>query len=284
MAASWTSCAEFVDEPCRIYKELYYTKDLGENWTYMTNYVFDFEWGQSTIAHSEGVDIPDERIFVTRDATSKTHQAFSKRMNWSLAVDLYYSDDFYDSATMALEQGNTIIKTPQYMFISCAHGDQTRVKIYSSTYRSGFKNLKAVRLPQEAAATTTFTLMDTSEKQVFLFLENKGLSTPFGSVYISDESGRAFALSLDNVIKGTAVDFERVTSLDGTFIANKYSPNMMTQMMKNGGARHGSMDDWADNELEWDEADIIAEEARKAAHTRMGGRGGMNSKQRETED
>jgi photosystem II stability/assembly factor-like uncharacterized protein len=53
LAASWTSCAEFIDEPCRIYKELYYTKDLGENWNYMTNYVFDFEWGQSpeAIAH-----------------------------------------------------------------------------------------------------------------------------------------------------------------------------------------------------------------------------------------
>jgi len=47
LAASWTTCAEFEDEPCRIYKELYYTKDVGEEWNYITNYVFDFEWGQS---------------------------------------------------------------------------------------------------------------------------------------------------------------------------------------------------------------------------------------------
>jgi len=50
LAAAWTSCAEFEDEPCRIYKELYYTKNMGEDWEYMTNYVFDFEWGQSTTA------------------------------------------------------------------------------------------------------------------------------------------------------------------------------------------------------------------------------------------
>ena len=50
LAASWTSCAEFVDEPCRIYKELYFTKDVGEEWNYVTNYVFDFEWGQSALA------------------------------------------------------------------------------------------------------------------------------------------------------------------------------------------------------------------------------------------
>jgi hypothetical protein len=110
------------------------------------------------------------------------------------------------------------------MFISCSNDDMVRVNIYSSTFRSGFTNLKKARMPAGAQLTTTFTLMDTSEQQVFLFLENHGLSTPFGSVYISDANGRSFSLSLENVIKGNAVDFERVTSLDGTFIANKYSP------------------------------------------------------------
>ena len=34
------------------------------------------------------------------------------------------------------------------------------------------------------------------------------------------------------MIKGNAVDFERVTSLDGTFIANKYSPNISDNIPK----------------------------------------------------
>ena len=29
LAATWTDCAEFGDDPCKIYKELYVTKDLG---------------------------------------------------------------------------------------------------------------------------------------------------------------------------------------------------------------------------------------------------------------
>jgi hypothetical protein len=73
LAASWTSCAEFSDEPCRIYKELYVTKDMGEEWTYMTNYVYDFEWGTSQHALNNGVKIPAERVFVTRDADGKGH-------------------------------------------------------------------------------------------------------------------------------------------------------------------------------------------------------------------
>ncbi len=121
---------------------------------------------------------------------------------------------------------------------------------------------------------------------MFLFLENKGLNTPFGSVFISDENGRSFALSLENVIKGSAVDFERVTSLDGTFIANKYSPNMITRMNRGYGDHYGHMDDWSDEDesQNWTEADMIAEEARQASNSRMGGRANMNAKQHETED
>lgn len=73
VGGSWTSCAEFDDEPCKIYKELYFTKDLGQQWTYLTNYVFDFEWGTSKHALDNGIQIPDERLFVTRDAEGKGH-------------------------------------------------------------------------------------------------------------------------------------------------------------------------------------------------------------------
>ena len=265
---------------------MYYTKDIGENWTYLTNYVFDFEWGQSPVAVENSFHIPDERIWVTRDSTNKKHQNTSRKLSWSVDIDLFYSDDFFDSSTMALSQGNTIIKTPQYMFVSCSNEDMIRVNIFSSTWRSGFTNLKKARLPAEAQMTTTFTLMDTSENQVFLFLENKGLNTPFGSVFISDENGRSFALSLENVIKGSAVDFERVTSLDGTFIANKYSPNMITRMHRGYHDNYGHMDDWSDEDesQNWTEADMIAEEARHAGNSRMGNRGNMNSKQHDTED
>lgn len=71
LAASWTNCAEFGDEPCHIYKELYYTKDMGENWNYMTNYVFDFEWGATSMDTTKS--IPDERVFITKDPTNKGH-------------------------------------------------------------------------------------------------------------------------------------------------------------------------------------------------------------------
>lgn len=53
------------------------------------------------------------------------------------------SDDYFKTTPIeALKSGNTIIKTPEYMFVSCSFSDQLRVKVYSSTFRSGFMNLK----------------------------------------------------------------------------------------------------------------------------------------------
>jgi hypothetical protein len=50
LAATWTDCSEFGDEPCKIYKELYVTKDLGQSWQFMKEYVYDFAWGTTIYA------------------------------------------------------------------------------------------------------------------------------------------------------------------------------------------------------------------------------------------
>jgi hypothetical protein len=222
LAASWTICQDYKDENCKVFKELYFTMNLGGEWRYLTNYVFDFEWGQSKHAVQRGIEIPDERIFVTRDNTAKTHQIYSKRLRWSSKINLEYSDNFFASSDIILYQGNTIIKTPQFMFVAVSYSEQ-RIKIYSANYESGFIGLKQARLPRDAEISNTFTLMDTSEEQVFLFIDNRILGTPFGNLYISDEKGRTFTLSMSNVVRMNGVDFEKISSLDGTFIANRYN-------------------------------------------------------------
>ena len=73
LGSSWTACSEFKDEPCKIYKELLITKNIGEEWNFVNNYVFDFEWGQSAYAKNKGVFIPDECIFITRDPDASGH-------------------------------------------------------------------------------------------------------------------------------------------------------------------------------------------------------------------
>ena len=44
-----------------------------------------------------------------------------------------------------------------------------------------------------------------------------------GNVYISDGTGKYYSLSMDNVIRGTEyIDFEKINSLNGVFVTNKY--------------------------------------------------------------
>ena len=126
LAASWTACEDFVDEPCRIYKELYVTKDLGTKWTYLTNYVFDFEWGETSytadLRKQKDMmrEFPEERIFLTREPINGDHQTRAgTRGKWSSVVNLYMSDDLFKTKEkMILERGNTIVKTQKYMFVT----------------------------------------------------------------------------------------------------------------------------------------------------------------------
>lgn len=56
-----------------------------------------------------------------------------------------------------------------------------------------------------------------------MFVQNHGPNTPLGSIFVSDGSGRYYSLSLENVLKGLSlVDFEKINSLEGVFIANRY--------------------------------------------------------------
>lgn len=101
--------------------------------------------------------------------------------------------------------------------------------------------------------SNTFTLMDTSESQVFLFIENYGLESPFGNLYISDEKGTTFTLSMSKVIKGTAVDFEKISALDGTFMINRYNNDVGNSKLKS-----------KQQVKEFDESDLISYESKKS--------------------
>jgi hypothetical protein len=52
---------------------------------------------------------------------------------------LYFSDDFFNTKKMALNNGNSIIKTEYYMFIAKATKKEM-VEIYVSTALHGFLN------------------------------------------------------------------------------------------------------------------------------------------------
>jgi len=196
LAASWTNCdkgLEEGDEKCKIFKELYYTEDLGTKWKYLTNYVFNFEWGVTKKALEFGAHIPHDRIWITRESNETAHLDHQNmeagvRGTWGPSVNLYMSDDiFATTPKVMLESANTIMKTDSYMFFSVSSPTGNVVKMHTSSYKSGFTHILESQLPDgEVNFGHSFTIIDSSEDTVFMFLENHGFNSPFGSLYISD--------------------------------------------------------------------------------------------------
>jgi len=130
-------------------------------------------------------------------------------------------------------------------------------------------------MPKNYHITDHFTVMDTSEKSVFLYVSDDSVADPVGNLFISDGLGYRFSHSLENIIKGGgAVDFETVESLDGTFIANRYDVNHGVKTLGN--------DKMAGELREITEDDISNEEENVAERSRMSTSGSMNHKQSQT--
>ena len=70
---------------------------------------------------------------------------------------------------------------------------------------------------------------------------------------------------MSNVIKGTSVDFEKVSSLDGTYIINRYNKNDENTFLK---PKRSEI-------REFEEDDIISEEVKK--ERLIGPRGGSQN-------
>lgn len=126
---------------------------------------------------------------------------------------------------MALDSGNSIIMTNHYMFVAKAVSSNT-VKIHTSRAEAGFLEFRQARMPLNYHITDHFTVLDTNEKSVFLFVSDNSVENPVGNLFVSDGLGYRFTHSLENIIKGGhAVDFEACESMEGTFLANRYDVN-----------------------------------------------------------
>lgn len=139
LVASWTTCSEFMEEPCRIFKELYATHDLGKSYIRLKDYVYDFSWGYTNSIAEKGLQskMPKERIFLTHDPTAKGHQNESNKV-WNHEVHLYYSDNYFKTQAVVVEGGNSLIKTDGYMYVAKAHKDSESIQIFVSLIETGF--------------------------------------------------------------------------------------------------------------------------------------------------
>lgn len=159
--------------------------------------------------------------------------------------------------------------TNHYMFVAKAVSPHT-VQIYVSRAEAGFLEFRQARMPLNYHITDHFTVLDTNEKSIFLFVSDNNVENPVGNLFVSDGLGYRFTHSLENIIKGGhAVDFEACESMEGTFIANRYDAN------------HGNKGNVQNegNLRQITEDDILLKMHEKDEHSRMSNSGTSNKKQ-----
>ena len=152
------------------------------------------------------------------------------------------------------------------------------VEIYVSNVLHGFLNFERTRLPTEAVTSKTFTVMDTSEETVFLHIQNHGPETPLGDIFVSDGAGKFYSMSIENVVRGQElVDFEKVNSLEGVFIANKFEDDTsraQKSIMGKPSTKGGK---------EFTQADIEAQTFQQSKMS-QGNNRNINKKQKQTQE
>jgi len=231
LAAAWTLCEDFDGEPCKKYKEVFVTRDLGETWTLLEDYVFQFSWAYVNDPTSE---VPKERILITHDPTHKGHQ---KLHGWSEKLQVSYSDDFFKSAKVLAKSGNKFLLTSYFLFVVIAPNDGAEgVSLSVADPTDKTYILRSVNLPIKKLLEHSYTILDTSEHSVFLHVNHDGDQSRFGNIYVSDSKGLNYSLSLKANVRDVSgqCDFERLQGLDGIYLANIYEKQALATFQKRG--------------------------------------------------
>eukprot|EP00931_Biecheleriopsis_adriatica_P073112 TRINITY_DN47467_c0_g1_i1.p1 TRINITY_DN47467_c0_g1~~TRINITY_DN47467_c0_g1_i1.p1 ORF type:complete len:878 (+),score=188.59 TRINITY_DN47467_c0_g1_i1:85-2718(+) len=197
------------DGPCN--HILYISKDLGKTFTQVQSYVVQFSWGHKS--HGQ-----EDRIFFTHFRKKTGDQP--KLYIWSKDVDFSYLDPGQRRPTTLVEMGNKFLVSNNFIFVAKVK-DHTKQTVNLMVSADGGRSFNAAQLPTDIDEKS-YTVLDTSEGLVMLHVNHGSREAGLGNLYISDDKGYRFALSLPNNVRGPQGDceFDKVLSLEGVYMAN----------------------------------------------------------------
>ena len=242
LASSWTKCSDFNQAPCKKYKGVFLTQDLGKSWKLLSDYVVQYSWAWEGLSNSARRFVPLERVYLTRDSKAAGDQSMA---GWSYNVDLYKSDDFFASSEIAVPQGNKFLIGDRYILVAQAIGEGSQEVQLLVASDKNFDLFYRAELPVKRIPEHSYTLLDTSESTVFLQVNHYGPNSKYGNIYVSDFSGRRFSVSLlHNVRDATGYcDFDKVYGLEGIYIANYYDRAYSNSDMEDSPKKKGKSKD-----------------------------------------
>lgn len=223
LAVSWAKCSDVSEVDCSKTRVLYLTKDLGSTWSPILDFVVQFAWGHDGLNDKITKNLPIERIYVTRN----NNPLSDRQSGWNINVDFMHSDDFFRTKNMLVRYGNKFLLADKFIFVAAAveeDPDEVKLMVASDPVVEDF--VKA-ELPVKKIPEHSYTLLDTSEGSIFLHANHYGTRSNYGTIYISDGTGKRFSISLLHNVreKNGFCDFDKIKGLEGIYIANIYDKN-----------------------------------------------------------
>jgi hypothetical protein len=228
LASAFTLCEDFVDEPCKIYKELFVTRDLGNSWEIIGSYIVQFGWGITGENHIKA-GVPKERVLVSFEPRAKGDQ---KQLGWNYKVDFYYSDDFFKTKKVAVHKGNKYLLTDNYLFVAQVVDQEAQevVLLVANSTDSSY-TFETMETNKKKFQEHSYTFLDHSENSVFLNINHFGEKSKYGHIYTSDIKGLKYSLSLRYNVRSAdgRSDFLKIHAMEGLFIANSIDKDYMKE-------------------------------------------------------
>lgn len=239
MASSLTKrCSSSkVDGEC--FKQLYVSRNRGEDWVKVANYVVQFEWAH-TLPRAAADGLPADSIFATVLREQSGPQSFGK---WDEGVDFVLSVDGFMTSKVLVPRGNRFLFTDKFLavaqvqpvaadgssqgtngasamqIVEGSNGQKLAVNLLLSP--NGGRTFRASHMPF-GMKQHSYTILDTSEDSVFLHVNHEGEDARWGNVYLSNSQGTGFSLSLpyNRRDENGKCDFEKLQSMEGIYVAN----------------------------------------------------------------
>jgi len=228
LASAWTKCEDPTQESCKTYKELFFSDDLCEHWKLLANYVVQFQW--AFIDYSFTNFVPKERIILSHEPKGKGNQKLS---GWSEKIQVSMSDDFFATSKLVVPKGNKFLVTKTFFFVvQVSDESEQDVTLLVGQSRTRNYNLKSVQLPNQRLREHSYTILDSSEGQIFLHINHEGSKSTYGNIYISDSTGTRYSLSLGANVRNYdgQCDFEKVQGLEGIYLSNVYEKEQLKRI------------------------------------------------------
>ena len=204
------------------FKQLFVSEDMGRTWEGpILTYVVQFDWAHNLgNEQAKKGDLPVQAIFATHFTNKKGAQRFGF---WDADINFVVSSTKFkgkDGTKVLVEHGNRFLFTAKFLFIAQVN-PKRQTEVVLQITKDGTKTFTLANMPYKIKQHS-YTILDTSEGQVFLHVNHEGDGAKWGNVYQSDGLGLNYSLSLPHNRRDAhgKCDFEKVEGLEGIYLAN----------------------------------------------------------------